>query len=108
MIIEKNGWCSIDKESMAYFKELGNRTFKFIKAIWLDTVEGDTRSVNGKDKTDNYVVVADTININNLSQNDIDCAISGHYDTLDDVKVIYGEATDEIVAEYYFDDESSF
>lgn len=59
-----------DNDCMQCGKEIEPRKFLFIQAIWI-----------GSDKKENeYIVVADTVDVSEMSLNDIECAICGYYD----------------------------
>lgn len=58
-----------DDDCMQCRKLIDNRRFLFIQAIWMD----------GEDQ---YCVVANVEDLSEMSLNDIECAISGYYDSI--------------------------
>ena len=73
MLEMKNGFVLTDDDCMQCRKDLGNRNYVFIQAIFMD----------GEDK---YCVVANTEDVSRMSLNDIELAISGHYDNIEDME----------------------
>lgn len=77
IIIEtKNGFECTDDDCMQYGKYLGDKKYLFIQALWLDTVGN----------VDTYSVVADTIDVSEMSKEAIECAICGYYDSIEDME----------------------
>lgn len=96
MIEVKNGFECTDNNCMQYRKYIGDKKYLFIQAIWLDTV-------NDKDI---YSVVADTIDVSNMTTEDIECAICGYYDSIEDMEQKYEPALEDLdwlVAECEFE-----
>lgn len=89
----KNDFECTDSDCMQYGKLLGNRQFKFIQAIWMA----------GEDE---YCVIADTIDLSEMSLHDIECAICGYYDDIKEMEKAYGQPLgklDWIIAECAFE-----
>ena len=98
MIEVKNGFECTDNDCMQYSKYIGDRKYMFIQALWLDTI-------NDKDT---YSVVADIIDVDIMSQEDIECAIYGYYDSIKDMEQKYEttlEDLDWLIAECEFESE---
>lgn len=96
MLELKNGFECTDDDCMQCRKYIGDRKYVFIQALWLDTI-------NDKDT---YSVVADTIDVDIMSQEDIECAICGYYDSIKDMEQKYEAALEDLdwlVAECEFE-----
>lgn len=93
MLEMKNGFVITDDDCMQCRKDLENRKYLFIQAIWMD----------GEDK---YCVVANTEDVSKMSLNDIEIAICGFYDDIKDMETKYDEPLgqlDWLVAECSFE-----
>ena len=108
MLNLKNGFELIENDSMLCCKYIGNRKYCFIQAIWLDTCKGDEKADNAKDDTDNFVVVSDIIDISEMSESDIEIAVSNLYDSISDMKSqgLSELESDWIIAEGAFNNKS--
>ncbi len=60
-ITVKNGWYEID--DLFCGKKISDKKYQFISAEWLDTCGDDERAENAIDDSDNYVVCADIIDL---------------------------------------------
>ena len=106
MIKENNGWYCTDNDCMQYCRNFGDRVYEFIQVIWLDTCKRDTRAVNAKDESDNYIVATDTIDMNYFTDEDIELAICSYYGSIEAMEKSYGmniRELDAVVAECYFE-----
>lgn len=106
MIRENNGWYCTDNDCMQYCRSLGNRRYEFVQVIWLDTCGNDKRA---KNDSDNYVVVTDSIDMNDYDEEDIEMAICGYYQNIKEMEESYGlplGELDDIVAECFFENMS--
>lgn len=94
MLEMKNGFVITDDDCMQCRKNLGNRKFLFIQVIWMD-------------EDDEYCVAANTEDLNEMSLEDIEMAVSGYYDNIkameESYKLPLGQL-DELVAECSFED----
>ena len=113
MLNLKNGFELIENDSMLCCKYIGNRKYCFIQAVWLDTCKGDTKAFNAENEADNFAVVSDIIDISEMSESDIEIAVSDLYDSISDMKSqgLSELASDWIIAECAFDnkrDESDY
>ena len=72
--------------------------YEMIQAVWLDTAQEDVE--NGCKQ---YIIVRDSINISSLSGNDIEIAISSYGYNIADCIEEYGDAANDLIAEYYLE-----
>lgn len=106
MIRENNGWYCTDNDCMQYCRSLGDRKYEFVQAIWLDTCGDDQRAKNAKDDSDNYIVVTDSIDMNEYSNEDIEMAICSYYESIEEMENLYDlniRELDSLVAECAFE-----
>lgn len=96
MLEMSNDFEIMDSDCMQCGKEIEPRKFLFIQAIWIDS-----------DKKENeYIVVADTVDVSEMSLNDIECAICGYYDGIKSMEESNQEPLgklDYLIAEYAFE-----
>ena len=93
MLKMKNGFVITDDDCMQCRKDLGDREFLFVQAIWMD---GDNE----------YCVVVNTEDLKEMSLDDIKMAISGYYDSIKAMEDSYDlplGQLDELVAECSFE-----
>lgn len=93
MLEMKNGFVVTDDDCMQYRKDLGDRRFLFIQAIWMD---GDNE----------YCVVANAEDLKEMSLDDIKIAICGYYDSVNAMEESYKLPLghlDELIAECSFE-----
>ena len=76
MLEFKNGFECTDDDCMQCRKYIGDRKYMFIHALWLDAIDDEGI----------YSVVADTIDVAKMSLEDIECAICGYYDSIEDME----------------------
>lgn len=95
----KEKWVCTDPDSLQYRRINLDGTYTFIEKVWLDTCKGDE---GYPDKE--YTVKTACINLNNYSAYDIECAISGYYDSMDDIYKQYGMDIEDIIAECIFEE----
>lgn len=69
MLEMKNGFVITDDDCMQCRKDLGDRKFLFVQAIWMDGC-------------DEYCVVANLEDLKEMSLDDIEMAICGFYDNV--------------------------
>ena len=93
MLEMKNGFVVTDNDCMQCRKDLGERKFLFIQAIWID---GDIK----------YRVVANVEDLKEMSLDDIEMAICGFYDSIkameESYKLPLGQL-DDLIAECFFE-----
>lgn len=93
MLKMKNGFVITDDDCMQCRKDLGDRKFLFVQAIWMD---GDNE----------YCVVVNTEDLKEMSLDDIKMVISGYYDSIKAMEDSYDlplGQLDELVAECSFE-----
>lgn len=93
MLKMKNGFVITDDDCMQCRKDLGDREFLFVQAIWMD---GDNE----------YCVVVNTEDLKEMSLDDIKMAVSGYYDSIKTMEDSYDlplGQLDELVAECSFE-----
>lgn len=92
-----NSWYCTDDDCMQYCKKNNERSFNFIEMVWLDVSKDDMHS----DKE--YTVKSAWIDLNDYSEHDMECAISGYYKNLQEVRETYHEEAKQIIAECIFE-----
>ena len=96
-----NEWYKTD--DLQWCKSLGERKYKFIHALWIDTCPTDPEN--------DYVVCSSLIDLNEYSDDEIELAVSSYYDSYDDMLKKYSTTRenahelDSIVAECIFEEE---
>ena len=93
MLEMKNGFVITDDDCMQCRKNLGDRKFLFVQAIWMN---GDNE----------YCVVVNTEDLKEMSLDDIKMVISGYYDSIKAMEDSYDlplGQLDELVAECSFE-----
>lgn len=70
-----NEWYKTD--DLQWCKPLGERKYKFIQALWIDTCPNDPEN--------DYVVCSGLIDLNDYSDDEIETAISSYYESYDDM-----------------------
>lgn len=93
MLKMKNGFVITDDDYMQCRKNLGDRKFLFVQAIWMD---GDNE----------YCVVVNTEDLKEMSLDDIKMVISGYYDSIKAMEDSYDlplGQLNELVAECSFE-----
>lgn len=105
MIKENINWFCTDNDCMQYCKEVSKTEFQFIQAVWLDSCGNDIFAKNAKDKSDNYAVCTGYIDLDLYSEEDIAGSISSYGYTIESVKEIYRDCTNQIIAECLFEDD---
>lgn len=93
MLEMRNGFVVTDNDCMQCLKDLGERKFLFVQAIWMD---GDNK----------YCVVANVEDLKEMSLDDIEMAICGYYDSVnameESCEFPLGQL-DELIAECSFE-----
>lgn len=91
-------WYTTDE--LQQCKDLGNRKYKFIQAIWIDTCP--------KDPENEYCVCSGIVDLNEWVEEDTETAIVAYYGSIDDMLENYGACSlqelDDIVAECIFEE----
>lgn len=94
----KNGWICTDDDYMQYCKKIGKNKFKFVEKVWLDLCRDDE---GYPDKA--YTVKSALIDLNDYTKDDIKTYITGYYHSLDELKEMYGNDSNQIIAECIFE-----
>lgn len=92
-------WVCTDPDSSQYRKINADGTYIFIEKVWLDTFKGDE---GYPDKE--YTVKSALIDLNDYSEYEKECAISGYYKSMDNICEQYGMDTKDIIAECIFEE----
>ena len=103
-----NGWYETDDSCMQHCKEMGDRVYQFVQIIWMDTTRGDQHAENACDESDNYIVVADTIDMKEYTEEDIEDAICGFYPSIKAMEENYEmpvKELDQVIAECAFENQ---
>lgn len=93
MLKMKNGFVITDDDCIQCRKDLGDREFLFVQAIWMD-------------EDNEYCVVVNTEDLKEMSLDDIKMAVSGYYDSIKAMEDSYDlplGQLDELVAECSFE-----
>ena len=90
-------WVCTDPDSSQYRKINADGTYIFIEKVWLDTFKGDE---GYPDKE--YTVKSALIDLNDYSEYEKECAISGYYKSMYNICEQYGMDTKDIISRVYF------
>ena len=93
MLEMRNGFECTDNDCMQCRKDLGDRKFLFVQAIWMD-------------ENNEYCVVVNTEDLKEMSLDDIKMAVSGYYNSIKAMEDSYDlplGQLDELVAECFFE-----
>lgn len=93
MLEMRNGFECTDNDCMQCRKDLGDRKFLFVQAIWMD-------------ENNEYCVVVNTEDLKEMSLDDIKMAVSGYYNSIKAMEDSYDlplGQLDELVAECSFE-----
>lgn len=94
-------WYSTDNDCAQYMrKSEDGKEYEMIQYIWLDTTEED--KAKGLHE---YVICKTELDVNDLSNDDVLCAISSYGYTLVSLLQDYGDCALDIVAECYMEEE---
>lgn len=94
-----NEWICTDNDSLQHIRENDDGTYNCIEMVWLDTCEGDE---GYPDKE--YVVKTALIDLNDYTEEEKEIAVSGYYESLNDLKEVYGEESNSIIIECIFEE----
>ena len=95
MIIENNNWFCTDPDCMQFCRQVSENIFEFIQAVLLNTYN---------DNMNNHAVCTGYVDLKCYSSNDIQYSIGSYGYTLESIKEIYAERTNQIIAECLFED----
>lgn len=94
----KKEWVCTDSDSSQYRKDNSDGTYYFIEKVWLDTCIGDE---GYPDKE--YTVKSAWIDLSDYTDYEKECAISGYYESFDEMYEKYGMYIEDIIAECIFE-----
>lgn len=97
--MNNNEWFCTDGDCMQYCRDNGNSTYDFVEIVWLDTVEGDK---GYPDKE--YTVKSAYIDLSDYTDDEKEIAASSYYDSLESLYSIYGDESEQIIAECIFEE----
>ena len=90
-------WECTDRDTMQHRRKTDEHTYEFIQMIWLDTVPKSDKE---------YAVTHATVDMTDMSEHDIELAISGYHSSIKEMEESYGmpiSELEDIVAECYFE-----
>ena len=97
-----NGWEDCGNDGLSYWKYKGERVYSFISREWLDQKEDDKNI---------YAICSNDIDLKEMSLHDIECAICGYYDSIEEMEkktgCKFGELDYDIAYEEYNNNISS-
>lgn len=93
-----NEWFMTDDSCLQYCRYNSDDTYDFIEMVCLGTCKGDSGYPNKE-----YTVKTATINLNDYSDYDKECAISAYYHSFDEIYETYGMDMEQIIAECIFE-----
>ena len=73
--------------------------YPMLEKVWLDTCKGDP---GYPDKS--YTVKTALVDLDDYTEHEKECNISGYYDSIEELKEIYGDYSDQIIAECIFEE----
>lgn len=92
-----SSWDLTDSDCCQYMRR-DYPYYEMIQVVWIDDIKL-TDVYYDKE----YVVVRDSVNISSLSGNDIEIAISSYGYNIADCIEEYGDAANDLIAEYYLE-----
>lgn len=95
----KENWICTDSDCSQYCKVNSDETYSFIEKVWLDTCKGDP---GYPDKS--YTVKTALIDLNDYTEAEKEVNVSGYYDSIEELREIYKEDSDQIIAECIFEE----
>ena len=94
----KEEWICTDPDCSQYCKINSDGTYSFIEKMWLDTCKGDP---GHPDKS--YTVKTALVDLNDYTETEKEINVSGYYDSIEALREIYKENSDQIIAECIFE-----
>lgn len=92
-------WICTDSDCSQYCKINSDGTYSFIEKVWLDICNGDPGYPDKK-----YTVKTALVDLNDYTEYEKECNISGYYDSIESLREIYGDDSDQIIAECIFEE----
>lgn len=87
-------WTCTDNDTMQFRKKNSDGTYEFIEKI----------NVSVKDSDDAFMVKSAAVNLSKYSDKDKEKAVSSYYGTLSEVRSIFEEEAEDIIAECIFEE----
>ena len=87
-------WVWTESDSSQYCKINSDGTYSFIEKVWLDTCKGDP----------GYPVKTAFVDLDDYTEHEKECNISGYYDSIESLREIYDDYSDQIIAECIFEE----
>ena len=95
----KEDWIRTDSDSSQYCKVNSDGTYSFKEKVWLDTCKRDPGYPNKE-----YTVKTAFVDLDDYTEHEKECNICGYYDSLEALREIYKEDSDQIIAECIFEE----
>ena len=92
-------WICTDSDCSQYCKINSDGTYSFIEKVWLDICKEDPWY---PDK--HYTVKTALVDLNDYTEYEKECNISGYYDSIEALMEIYAEYSDQVIAECIFEE----
>lgn len=92
-------WSLMDDDCAQYMRKDGTK-YEMIQYIWLDTTEEDR--AQGRHE---YVICKTELDVNDLSDDDVLCALSSYGYSIVSLLEQYGDAALDMIAECYMEEE---
>lgn len=92
-------WICTDSDCSQYCKINSDGTYSFIEKVWLDICKGDPGYPDKK-----YTVKTALVDLNDYTEYEKECNISGYYDSIESLREIYGDDSDQIITECIFEE----
>lgn len=92
-------WVCTDSDSSQYCKINSDGTYSFIEKVWLDICKGDPGYPDKK-----YTVKTALVDLDDYTEHEKECNISGYYDSIESLREIYDDYSDQIIAECIFEE----
>ena len=92
-------WVCTDSDSSQYCKINSDGIYNFIEKVWLDICKGDPSYPDKK-----YTVKTALVDLNDYTDHEKECNICGYYDSIESLREIYGDDSDQIIAECIFEE----
>ena len=92
-------WICTDSDNSQYCKINSDGTYSFIEKVWLDICKGDPGYPDKK-----YTVKTALVDLDDYTEYEKECNISGYYDSIEELREIYKEDSDQIIAECIFEE----
>lgn len=89
MLEMKHDFFVTDDDCMQCCKELGKQAWLFIQVLPVGTAPDDDGELSG-DKNQEYMVVADRVDVSEMTRDDMEKAVCGFYQNISEMEAAYG------------------